>query len=76
VLLKKESFSNKVVITEASSNYNIVFSGTTGMTNAVADVKFKICDTSLNNELGYYVLLNRFGRVLIQRHATSTDCAS
>lgn len=74
IFLKKESIPDTVTIIEASANYNINFLGTSGMTNTVTDVVFKVCDSSTTSEKGYNVLLNRFGRVLIQRHSSTNIC--
>lgn len=52
----------------------LVFNGNTGRVthnNQPVDVVFAVCDSKVDSESGYNVVLNRFGRVMIQRHVCS-----
>jgi hypothetical protein len=58
----------------------LIFNGVTGRVTDNAgnsvDVVFRICNSQISNETGFDVMLNRFGRILIQRHTNSTACGS
>jgi hypothetical protein len=34
---------------------------------------FKVCDTSVAKEVGYNILINQFGRLLVQKHLNAKD---
>lgn len=55
---------------------SFVVSGLTGFITQAngttpLDLTFTVCDNTVNNERGFYVYLNRFGRVVVQRHSTT-----
>ena len=58
----------------------LIFNGVTGRVTDNAgnsvDVVLRICNSQISNETGFDVMLNRFGRILIQRHTNSTVCGS
>lgn len=76
-LLQKVALPTGVTIAQATTTF--LFNGTTGIVSDAAsvplDVTFVVCDNKVSGESGYNVALNRFGRVLIQRHTSSTTCS-
>ena len=66
-------------VTIAQATTTFLFNGTTGRVSDAAgvsvDITFVVCDSKVSGESGYNVDLNRFGRVLIQRHTSSTTCS-
>lgn len=76
-LLHKVALPANVTIAQATTTF--LFNGTTGRVSDAAgvsvDITFVVCDSKVSGESGYNVALNRFGRVLIQRHASSTTCS-
>jgi prepilin-type N-terminal cleavage/methylation domain-containing protein len=56
---------------------SIVIVGSTGMlqqADATAlNMVFKVCDTSTTKEVGYNILINQFGRLLVKKHLSSND---
>lgn len=82
-------FSNSTVpngVTVSEENaISVVFSASSGMLQTVpapapapapapTSMAFQVCDSQSTKETGYNVLINQFGRVLIQRHASSVVC--
>lgn len=65
-------------VTIAQNIMSLRFSGTTGRLSGdddvPVDVTFIICDSNVSTEMGYSIVVNRFGRVLIQRHTTTSTC--
>jgi len=65
-------------ITVAQNVTSLLFNGTTGRLSGSdgvpVDVTFVVCDSSISTEMGYSIVVNRFGRVLIQRHTKASDC--
>lgn len=65
-----------VVISTTYSGF--IFNGISGQVlqtdNTPLDMTFKICNNSLSGERGYDISLNRFGRVVVMRHANSSLC--
>lgn len=57
---------------------SLLFNGTTGRLSGSdgvpVDVTFIVCDSNVSTEMGYSIVVNRFGRVLIQRHTKASDC--
>ena len=77
----KDVFSNRTVpqgVVVNSTLNSIVFSAATGMVqNTIGDtisVTFRVCDANSSKETGFDVLINNFGRVLVQKHTSSTVC--
>jgi len=72
-------------VTVKATLTSIVFSAATGMVldtttgNAITNtLVFAVCDTKVNNETGYDVMINRFGQVQLIRHTGSNaaKCSS
>lgn len=76
-LLHKVALPAGITISQTATT--LLFNGTTGVITDAAglplDATFVVCDNKVSGESGYSVALNRFGRVLIQRHASSTICS-
>ncbi len=76
LVLEKLQLPAGISVTQSVSP--LTFNGATGRvadsSNASVDVVFRVCDTKISKETGSNVLLNRFGRVLIQRHNDDSTC--
>jgi type IV fimbrial biogenesis protein FimT len=61
----------------SSTDASVVIVGSTGMmqkTDGTAiSMTFKVCDTSVAKEVGYNILINQFGRLLLQKHLNAKD---
>jgi len=59
---------------------SVVFVGSTGRLQKTdgtpINLTFKVCDTNTTTEVGFSVLMNQFGRLLVQKHISAKDANS
>lgn len=76
VVFANRTVPQGVVVHNASTS--IVFSAATGMVQtpagAAVSATFRVCDAKSSKETGFDVLINNFGRVLVQKHTSPTVC--
>ena len=57
---------------------DIVFVAASGMVTktdgTAASIEFKVCDGKVSGEIGRSVLISQFGRVVVKKHSSSSDC--
>jgi len=77
----KDVFTNRTVpqgVVVNSTLNSIVFSAATGMVQtalgATVSTTFRVCDAKSSKETGFDVLINNFGRVLVQKHTNANVC--
>lgn len=78
VVFQNKMTSQGVTVNTTATLNNLVFVAATGMIQDNAGdsttVVFRICDSQSTKETGVDVLINQFGRVLIQKHSDISTC--
>lgn len=78
IVFQNKTAPKSVTVNTTTSLNSLVFVASTGMVqqnNGDSTVAvFRVCDNNTIKETGVDVLINQFGRVLVQKHANSNIC--